>query len=96
MIETLQAGTQVCLKTAPDRRGRVTGKVHERAGRVRYEIDFGDCREYIASGNFMNEENNGRFLYRSANGRQSYIMPGAHSLLRSRSVAPASVMSMAG
>ncbi len=51
MAETLQAGTQVCLKTAPDRIGRITGKVHQRAHRVWYEIDFGDCREYIASGN---------------------------------------------
>ncbi len=51
MTEVLPAGTQVCLKTAPDRMGRVTGRMQERAGRVRYEIDFGDCREYIAAGN---------------------------------------------
>ena len=50
MDESLQPGTQVRLKTAPDRIGRVTGKMQERANRVRYEIDFGDCREYIASG----------------------------------------------
>lgn len=51
MAEILPAGTQVCLKTAPGRIGRVTGKMQQRAGRVRYEVDFGDCREYIGSGN---------------------------------------------
>lgn len=46
-----KAGTRVRVKTAPDKVGTLTGRMRERAGRTRYEVDFGAEREYITESN---------------------------------------------
>jgi hypothetical protein len=42
-----EPSTRVCVKTAPEKVGTITGKTRERAGRVRYEVDFGTERDYF-------------------------------------------------
>lgn len=46
-----EPNTRVYVKTAPDKIGRITGKMREHAGRIRYEVEFGTHREYILEGN---------------------------------------------
>jgi len=46
-----EANARVRLKTAPDRAGRITGKFRERAGRRRYQVDFGATVDYVLEGN---------------------------------------------
>lgn len=46
-----EPGTRVSVKTAPEKVGTITGKLNERAGRTRYEVDFGAEREYITETN---------------------------------------------
>jgi len=58
MPDVFARNTRVRLKTAPDRLGRITGETQERAGRVRYQVDFGDCLEYVAAGNLEAVEEN--------------------------------------
>ena len=43
-----ETSSRVCVRTAPEKIGTITGKTRERAGRVRYEVDFGSQREYHA------------------------------------------------
>lgn len=43
-------GSRVRVKTAPEKIGTITGKTKERAGRIRYEVDFSTQREYILEG----------------------------------------------
>ena len=59
MSVELIPNTRVRLKTAPDRVGRITGKIQERTGRVRYEVDFGgDSLEFFSAGNIEVAEEN--------------------------------------
>jgi len=51
MADAFPINSRVRLKTAPDRQGRITGETQQRAGRVRYQIDFGDALEFVGSGN---------------------------------------------
>jgi len=46
-----EQNTRVHLNSAPDRVGRITGKIRERAGRRRFQVDFGDKMEYVIEGN---------------------------------------------
>lgn len=53
-----EANARVHLKSAPDRKGRITGKTRERAGRLRYQVDFGDKLDYVIEGNLVASEEN--------------------------------------
>jgi len=44
---TYDVNDRVRVRTAPDKEGRITGKIRERAGRNRYQVDFGNCQEYV-------------------------------------------------
>ena len=49
---------RVCLKSAPDRIGRITGNIRPRSGHNRYQVDFGDDLAYIIEGNLEKIEEN--------------------------------------
>ena len=51
-----QPNTRAYIKTAPDKIGTITGVTKEHAGRIRYEVDFGSYREYVAEGNLAESD----------------------------------------
>ena len=48
---TFGVNDRVRVRTAPDKEGRITGKTRERGGRTRYQVDFGNCQEYVLETN---------------------------------------------